>query len=103
MIVGTEIDWTQILVAVVVGLPGTIAAVAAILNRRSLKTPSGPSIGRQVEQANALSAVTLAHSTRLLKRNGMEAPGAVVAVAEAEQEVKPLINGDTLPRGEGYE
>ena len=43
------IDWTNVLVALIAGLPGIIAALAAVSVRNQVKTPSGPTIGQQVE------------------------------------------------------
>lgn len=64
------IDWTAILVALIAAVPATIAAVVALLNRRSLRTPSGDSIGAVAERAEhmtnagvALTRHTLAHAS----------------------------------------
>lgn len=94
-------DWNPVVDALAAAIPGTIAAVIAYMNRRALRTPSGTKIGTQVEQANAVSAVTLAHTSRLLRKNGVEQQSAEQAVLEAEEEVKPLINGEQLPRPRG--
>jgi hypothetical protein len=46
------INWTNIIVALIAGLPAIIAAIFAGLVHRQVKTPSGPSIGKQVESAH---------------------------------------------------
>lgn len=62
--------WPDVVIALIVGLPGIIAAVIAFLNRRALKTPSGQSIGRIVEKAHELSAVAVHQGTAILQANG---------------------------------
>lgn len=60
--------------ALIVSLTGLVAAIGSIiaavlgtLNRRSLQTPSGPSIGQQVERAH-LTAI--ANNLQLTAMNG---------------------------------
>jgi hypothetical protein len=43
------VDWTQVLVALIAAIPAILAAVAALSVRRSVQTPSGRSLGKQVE------------------------------------------------------
>ena len=45
------IDWTNVLVALIAGLPAIIAAVGVLLVHGQIKTPSGRNIGAQVEWA----------------------------------------------------
>lgn len=82
---GSEVDWTNVLVALIAGLPAIIAAVGAILIRRQLKTPSGDPIGKQVEQANHLAAANVGLTTAvhrvLTDANGTTTP-AVPATEE---------------------
>lgn len=49
MIVASGIDWTQVLVALIAGLPAILAAIFAGLIHRQIKTPSKRPIGQQVE------------------------------------------------------
>jgi hypothetical protein len=49
MIAGSGIDWTNVLVALIAGLPAIIAAIGVLVVHRQIKTPSGKSIGAQVE------------------------------------------------------
>jgi hypothetical protein len=43
------IDWTQVIVALIAGLPAIIAAYYARGVKRDIKTPSGRTLGEQVE------------------------------------------------------
>ena len=59
MVLGSSVDWTQVLVALIAGLPAIIgAAISAIVFWR-IRTPSGTPIGTQVEQANHLAAANV--------------------------------------------
>lgn len=51
--------------AVVAALGSAAAAVITALNRRSLKTPSGPRIGAVVERTHELAVVNAARSARI--------------------------------------
>jgi len=46
-----SIDWTQVLVALVFTIPAIIAAVYSARTHSQVQTPSGKSIGKQVEDA----------------------------------------------------
>lgn len=46
------VDWTNVLVALIAGLPAIIGAIYSGRVHRQIRTPSGPSIGKQVEHAN---------------------------------------------------
>jgi hypothetical protein len=50
------IDWTQVLVALIAGLPAILATVFAFLIHRAIRTPSGDRIGKVVERTHELSA-----------------------------------------------
>lgn len=52
MTVVAAIDWTNVLVALIAGLPAIIAAIFAGLVHNQVRTPSGKSIGQQVEGAH---------------------------------------------------
>jgi hypothetical protein len=49
VILASSVDWTNVLVALIAGLPAIIAAVGVLLIHSKIKTPSGTSIGKQVE------------------------------------------------------
>lgn len=49
------IDWSLVIVAAIGAVPATIGAWAALQNGRKLRTPSGTSIGKQVEAAHHTS------------------------------------------------
>lgn len=66
MVVGA-IDWTTVIAALIAGLPAIIAAIFAGLVHNQVKTPSGPSIGKQVE-AGHLTAI--ANNMLLSAKNG---------------------------------
>lgn len=100
VILALDTGWTQVIIALVTLVGTVITALLSRSNYRSLKTPSGPPVGKQVEQANALSAVTLAHTSRLLEVSGASRPTPHEAINEAESEANGLLNGDDLPRGD---
>lgn len=51
------VDWTNVLVAMIAGLPSIIAAVGVLLVRRSVATPEGsPTIGYTVHALNSAAA-----------------------------------------------
>jgi hypothetical protein len=54
------INWTNVIVALIAGLPAIIAAVLAGLVHRQVATPSGTSIGKQVEGSH-LTAIANNH------------------------------------------
>ena len=80
-----SVNWTAVLV---VGVPayigavgGAVAAIIAALNRRALKTPSGPSIGSMVENALHTSLANNYHLRSI--GNAVNAPESQAATAEA--------------------
>lgn len=54
-----SVDWTQVLVALIAGLPAILGAVFSYLVVVRTRTPSGDPIGTQVEQANHLAAANV--------------------------------------------
>lgn len=66
MIVGS-IDWTTVIAALIAGLPAIIAAIFAAKVNSQIQTPSGPSIGKQVESAHLTG---IANNMLLSKKNG---------------------------------
>lgn len=80
---GSSVDWTQVMVALIAGLPATLAVVFSYLIRRQLRTPSGETIGVQVEQANHLAVVNTELTKQIHEtvKNGAEgvAPDAGAA------------------------
>ena len=73
--IGVTVSQTTSLIVAITGLIAAIgsvvAAVLGTLNRRSLKTPSGPSIGTQVERAHLTG---IANNMLLSKQNGPTKP-----------------------------
>jgi hypothetical protein len=51
VILASSVDWTNVLVALIAGLPAIIAAVYAGRIHSKIKTPSGTPIGKQVEDS----------------------------------------------------
>lgn len=75
-----SIEWTQVLIASIAAVPATIAAWASLSNRTSLKTPSGTTVGKQVENAHH---VALANNYRLQALgDGFEVPMPEQALTE---------------------
>lgn len=62
------VTWPAVALALITALPGIIAALAGLSVRRSVKTPSKTSIGKQVEQAHH---VVIANN-HALHRDGRE-------------------------------
>lgn len=83
MIVATSADWANALATFVVGAPGIVSAIYAFYIHRKIKTPSGTSIGVQVE--NALHT-GLANNYQLRAiGDATKAPPAPAAHAEAKK------------------
>lgn len=81
--IASGVDWTNVLVALIAGLPAIIAAFAAILVHRQIQTPSGTSIGKQVE---GVLHTALANNYHLRAIGGtVNAPDPPEAQAEAAQ------------------
>lgn len=65
------IDYTNVLDTLIVTIPAIIAAVLANSVRRQIKTPSGPTIGEQVERSH-LTAI--ANNLMLSRDHGPTKP-----------------------------
>lgn len=92
MVVGA-IDWTTVIAAIIAGLPAIIAAIFAGLVHGQVKTPSGPSIGKQVESAHL---VGIANNMMLSSKNGPTKPLDPSAVSD-EAAAPPQVPADTEP------
>lgn len=78
-----SVDWTNVLVALIAGLPAILAAVFAGLVHRQVQTPSRTSIGKQIESTQH---VALANHYNLLAIGGATgAPEPPEAQAQAAQ------------------
>jgi hypothetical protein len=65
-----SIDWTNVLVALIAGLPAIIAAVGVLLVHQKIKTPSGKSIGKQVEDTLHTALANNLHLQAAAELNG---------------------------------
>lgn len=65
------IDWTNVIVASIVGLPSIIAAVFAGRVHRQIQTPSGQKLGVVAEYSNDTA---IANNLLLSKQNGPTKP-----------------------------
>jgi hypothetical protein len=87
------IDWTNVLVALIAGLPAIIAAIFAGRVHRQIGTPSGTSIGKQVEGSH-LTAIAnnhlLAAAAGRTKRGDPE-------TLKQESATPPEVPADTPP------
>lgn len=85
MIADTAVTWPEVAYAAIIAIPGIIAAVTSLLNRKALKTPSGPSVGKQVEAAlHAAYGNSYRLQTITKGMNGPEIAAAVEHEARAE-------------------
>lgn len=92
MIASTGVDWTIILTALITAIPAIIAALLGASNRRSLKTPSGDTIGRVAERTHDLAAVST------LALGDVQSSGPMVDAARrlnASTESPVKVNGET--------
>jgi hypothetical protein len=88
----SSIDWTNVLVALISGLPAIIAAIGVILVRQQIKTPSGKTIGSQVEASHHTA---IANNHRLVSiTDKVDAVTPAVSISE-EAKVPDLPNGTT--------
>lgn len=81
------IDWTNVLVALIAGLPAIIAAVFAGSVHRQVKTPSGKPLGQVAEYAHDTA---IANNWLLSKANGETKPAdpeALKSVGESPPQV----------------
>lgn len=74
MVVGSSVDWTQVLDTLIGVLPATLAAYFAYRVKRAIRTPSGDTIGKVVERTHDLSSADLALTTKVHEKitNGGE-------------------------------
>jgi hypothetical protein len=91
VILASSIDWTSVLVAFVAGLPALIAAIGVLLVHAQIRTPSGQSIGRQIEGAHH---VAIANNQRLVAINEkLHAPQSALGHDEEQHVPKLVENG----------
>lgn len=81
------IDWTMVLSSLILGLPAIIAAVYAGRVHRSVKTPSGKSLGEVAEYAHDTA---IANNLLLSKQNGPTKPADHETI-QAEGSTPPRI------------
>ena len=76
MLMGSAVDWTQVLIALIAGLPAILGAVFSYLVVVRTRTPSGDTIGKVVERTHDLSSADLALTTKVHKivKNGQITP-----------------------------
>lgn len=55
--IAAAVTWPGVILALVTGLPATIAAIAGLLNRRSLKTANGKTVGEMVTEVHGEASV----------------------------------------------
>lgn len=85
-----SIGWPDVMIALIAGLPGIIAAIAALRVHGAIKTPSGTPIGKQVE---ATHHVALGNNYRLRSVTGDL--GAETPPRAADEEAKvPELDGE---------
>jgi len=75
------IDWTPVIVAVITLFGVCVNVLGAIYIAVQLRTPSGPSIGKQVEAAH-LTSISNAHRITALARR-LDAPEPLADTDEA--------------------
>lgn len=92
MVVGS-IDWTTVIAALIASLPAIIAAIFAAKVNSQIQTPSGPSIGKQVESAHLTG---IANNMLLSAKNGPTKNIEATAVT-AEAAAPPQVPADTPP------
>lgn len=85
------IDWTNVIVALIVGLPAIIAAIFAGSVHRQIKTPSGKTLGKQVEDV----IHTVLSNNYHLQSIGAKVEAATPPQADGEaQQVEALHEGN---------
>lgn len=98
MVAATGINWTVVLVAAVTAVPAIIAALLSASNRRSLKTPSGDTIGQVAERTHDLAAVAT------MQTGSVESTGPMKDAARrlnASPDSPVHVNGETTPPAAG--
>ncbi len=81
------VDWTNVLVAFIAGLPAIIAAIGVLLVHRQIQTPSGKSLGEVAEYAHDTA---IANNLLLSRHNGPTVP-ADREQLKHESETPPLV------------
>lgn len=71
---GSQVDWTQVLVALVAGLPSIVAAYFSYRIALNLRTPSGSKPGTLIEQTHELAIVNTELTKNVHERVAHEAP-----------------------------
>ena len=84
------IDWTNVLVALIAGLPAIIAAVGVLLVHGQVKTPSGKTLGEVAEYAHDTA---IANNLLLSRHNGPTKP-IDQATIDHETETPPRVPVD---------
>jgi hypothetical protein len=80
-VTAATIGWPDVFVALIAGLPAIISAVAALSIHRQIKTPSGKSIGKQVEDVNHTSRSNWHTLSAMDRRSGVTPPAESVREA----------------------
>lgn len=75
-----NVGWPEVALALIAALPGIIAAIASLLNRRDMKTPSGDRIGRVAEYTHDTAIANNLHLRGLTKADPADNPEASEAV-----------------------
>ena len=70
------VDWTNVLLALIAAVPGIIAAVYAGRVHHQVKTPSGTSIGKQIENTLHTSLATPPASGSMRATSSPHCPSA---------------------------
>jgi hypothetical protein len=68
MIAASGVDWTQVLLALIAGLPAILAAVFAFRIQRQVKTPSGDTLGRVAERTHDMTSANLTLTQKVDKQ-----------------------------------
>lgn len=62
------VDWTTVIATAIAAFPATLAAAYSLLTHRAIRTPSGRTIGRQVE---SLHHTAISNHMLLRRANGL--------------------------------
>lgn len=84
------VGWPDVAIALIAGLPGILAAYAALSVRKAVTTPSGTAIGTQVESAHHVALGNNYRLRTITGELGADAPSKAVA---EEAQVESLDNG----------
>lgn len=98
VLLADSIDWTNVIVSCVVGTPSIIAAIGVYLVHGKINTPSGKSIGRQVEDGLHVALANNMHLNAVTSKVDALVPAEAVV---EESKVPGLIevNGATETKG----